>query len=48
MTEELCGTNDAHWDEAESYILASLEQRKLLWDGVLKAIQAKKLIAQTH
>jgi hypothetical protein len=38
MTEELCGSNDAHWDEAESYILASLEQRKLLWDGVLKAI----------
>ena len=48
MTEELCGTNDAHWDEAETFILASLEQRKLLWDGVLKAIQAKKLIAQTH
>jgi len=45
MTEELCGSNDTFWEEAETYILASLEQRKSLWDGVLKAIQTKKLIA---
>lgn len=40
MTEELCGNDNALWDEAEEYILASLEQRKLLWDGVLEKIKA--------
>lgn len=40
MTEELCGNDDALWNEAEQYILASLEQRKLLWDGVLAKIKS--------
>ena len=40
MTEELCGNNDALWDEAELFIFDSLEQRKLLWDGILEKISA--------
>ena len=39
MTEELCGNDDELWNEADEFIVASLEQRKLLWDGVLEKIK---------
>ncbi|MBP6458528.1 MAG: DUF3050 domain-containing protein, partial [Crocinitomicaceae bacterium] len=40
MTESLCGEDEEKWKEAEEFVLRSLEQRKVLWDGVLGAIKA--------
>ena len=40
MTESLCGDDEEKWNEAEEYVLRSLEQRKILWDGVLDSIKA--------
>lgn len=42
MTENLCGDDEDKWKEAESYIIRSLEQRKILWDGVFEAINSNK------
>lgn len=38
MVSELCGTDESKWKEATEASLAALQQRKQLWDGVLKLI----------
>jgi hypothetical protein len=38
MVSELCGSNEHKWQEATEASLAALQQRKQLWDGVLKLI----------
>lgn len=40
MTTELCGQNDAYWQEVKHCSKASLNQRISLWDGVYKEITA--------
>ncbi|WP_028524488.1 DUF3050 domain-containing protein [Runella limosa] len=42
MTENLCSTNAAFWQEAEEAVVASLEQRLALWEGAYHDILAKK------
>jgi hypothetical protein len=42
MTEELCGDNEQLWQEAQEAVVASLQQRLALWDGVYKKITANK------
>ena len=39
MTEKLCGDSAEKWQEASDAVVQALEMRKLLWDGVLNAIQ---------
>lgn len=39
MTEKLCGDSAEKWQEAGDAVVQALEMRKLLWDGVLNAIQ---------
>jgi hypothetical protein len=43
MTEELCGDNEQLWQEAQEAVIASLQQRLALWDGVYKKITANKV-----
>ncbi|TDB59145.1 DUF3050 domain-containing protein [Arundinibacter roseus] len=38
MTENLCGTNETYWQEAEAAIVASLQKRIDLWDGVYREL----------
>ncbi|WP_426295377.1 DUF3050 domain-containing protein [Dyadobacter endophyticus] len=38
MTANLCGDNEASWQEAENATIASLERRIALWDGVYEEI----------
>lgn len=44
MTANLCGENEAHWEAATQFTIASLQQRIQLWDGAYKAIMANKSI----
>ncbi|GGN05888.1 hypothetical protein GCM10010967_46360 [Dyadobacter beijingensis] len=39
MTANLCGDNEAFWQEAEKATIASLERRIALWDGVYEEIE---------
>jgi len=39
MVEELCGTDKEKWEDATTAALEALEQRRVLWDCILKAIQ---------
>ena len=41
MVENLCGNNEAYWNEAEHYVIESLKQRKILWDATLQAVEFK-------
>jgi pyrroloquinoline quinone (PQQ) biosynthesis protein C len=45
MTANLCGNDEAKWQEAETAIVESLQQRIKLWDGVYEEISSKILIA---
>jgi hypothetical protein len=45
MTLLLCGDDPIKWKEATQAVIASLESRKLLWDGILAAIQRRRLYA---
>jgi hypothetical protein len=38
MTANLCGNDEAKWQEAEIAIIESLKQRIKLWDGVYEEI----------
>lgn len=42
MTANLCGSDEARWQEAEQATVASLERRIALWDGVYDEIAAKR------
>ncbi|MBS1638288.1 MAG: DUF3050 domain-containing protein [Bacteroidetes bacterium] len=42
MTENLCNIDEAYWHEAEAAITRSLKKRVELWNGVYKAIMAKR------
>lgn len=44
MTTELCGNNDAFWQEASQAVEQSLLQRIALWDGVYEAIKQKNAL----
>lgn len=44
MTANLCGEEDALWAEAEEAVVRALEMRKLLWDSVLKEIEAGAMV----
>ncbi|MER5429614.1 DUF3050 domain-containing protein [Streptomyces sp. NPDC002588] len=35
MVADLCGTNDAHWQEAVETVRLALEARSRLWDGIV-------------
>jgi hypothetical protein len=41
MTSNLCGTDRQLWEEAEQAVIASLQKRIDLWDGVYKEIRLK-------
>jgi hypothetical protein len=43
MMEELCGTEQQKWDEAAEVATKSLQNRILLWDGILEEITKKQL-----
>jgi hypothetical protein len=38
MVNELCGQDAQKWEEAQHFVIRSLESRIALWDGVQKAI----------
>lgn len=38
MIENLCGSNDNYWNEAEQYSILALEKRIALWDGAFEQI----------
>jgi hypothetical protein len=38
MTEELCGNDEAKWEQATKSVIASLEARIALWDAILAAL----------
>jgi len=40
MISELCGNDAQKWKEATEFSIKSLEMRIILWDGVLKAVNA--------
>jgi hypothetical protein len=42
MTANLCGDNEAYWAAAEEVVLAALQKRIGLWDGVYLALAARK------
>lgn len=42
MTANLCGEDPIFWQEAETAVVQSLQQRIALWDGVYEAITAAK------
>ena len=39
MVEDLCGSDEALWDEAGRAAEAAIEARIALWDGILAQIQ---------
>jgi hypothetical protein len=41
MTANLCGNDEAKWQEAETAIIESLKQRIKLWDGVYEEISVE-------
>lgn len=45
MTANLCGDNEAFWQEAEEATIQSLQKRIELWDGVYDAIVSQKVLA---
>jgi len=45
MVEELCGDDPQKWQEATEASVATLTNRKALWDGILKELQKNKAIA---
>lgn len=42
MTENLCGTNELFWQQAQEATIESLEKRIQLWDGAYDAIMLNK------
>ncbi len=44
MTANLCGDNEAYWNEAETAVIESLQKRIRLWDGIYKKITTGKNI----
>ena len=42
MTEDLCGSDEQFWKEAEEAVLQSLEKRIGLWDGVYNEIVRRR------
>lgn len=44
MTANLCGEDPQKWQEAEAAIVASLNMRVLLWDGVYDTIMARNAV----
>ncbi len=46
MTSNLCGVNEQFWNEAESAVIESLQQRIKLWDGVYEQIITSKQVSQ--
>ncbi|GAA4415888.1 DUF3050 domain-containing protein [Nibrella viscosa] len=44
MTADLCGTDDARWQEAEQAVVTSLQKRITLWDGVYKTLRRHKSV----
>ncbi|MCW3085311.1 MAG: hypothetical protein JWP12_2677 [Bacteroidetes bacterium] len=44
MTANLCGDNEAYWNEAETAVIESLQKRIRLWDGIHKKITTGKNI----
>ncbi len=45
MTANLCGNNDAYWQEAENAVKTCLKRRIELWNGANKAIQLMEEVA---
>jgi hypothetical protein len=43
MTSQLCGNDELRWQEAEQAVIASLQQRLALWDGVYEELRQRKL-----
>jgi hypothetical protein len=41
MLADLCGDNDAQWEECAQIVNKAFTARSKLWDGILSAIQAK-------
>lgn len=44
MTAELCGDNEAYWQEATDAVKAALQSRIDLWNGILQAIQLAEVV----
>ncbi|SEJ53672.1 Protein of unknown function [Dyadobacter sp. SG02] len=44
MTANLCGDNEAFWQEAEKATIVSLERRIALWDGVYEEIAKENIV----
>jgi len=44
MTANLCGNDEATWQEAEKATIASLERRIALWDGVYEEIALENIV----
>lgn len=42
MTESLCGTDPARWEEATEAVVAALQSRVRLWDAIADAIEKNK------
>lgn len=42
MTAQLCGNQEAYWQEAEAATIKSLQKRIRLWDGVYESINKRK------
>lgn len=42
MTEQLCGDNEAYWEEATEAVQTALKARLRFWDGILAAIEARQ------
>lgn len=42
MTANLCGDNEHYWQEASAAVIASLQKRIELWNGVYEAIMQKE------
>jgi len=45
MTKNLCGNDQSFWEEAEKEVIASLQKRIQLWDGVYEQIMKCRLNA---
>lgn len=45
MTEQLCGDDEAFWQEAKAAVVKGLQMRKTLWDGVYEALLAQRVEA---
>ncbi|MFN3528368.1 MAG: DUF3050 domain-containing protein [Bacteroidia bacterium] len=43
MTSQLCGNDELRWQEAEQAVVASLQQRLALWDGVHEELRQRQL-----